>query len=59
MPSRNHAENWVKFLRDSINMRVGSWVRIYEQNIEMRKKLEQMEQQIAALEGGRVIDMKD
>ena len=30
-----------------------------EQNIEMRKKLEQMEQQIAALEGGRVIDMKD
>ena len=30
-----------------------------EQNIEMRKKLEQMEQQIAALEGGRIIDMKD
>ena len=42
MPSRNHAENWVKFLRDSIKRRVGSWVRIYEQNarvkIDMRFK---------------------
>ena len=36
MPSRNHAENWVKFLRDSIKMRVGSWVRIYEQNARVK-----------------------
>ena len=42
MPSRNHAENWVKFLRDSLRRRVGSWVRIYEQvgkvKVDMRFK---------------------
>ena len=36
MHSKNHAENWVKLLRDFFKRRVVSWVRIYEQNASFK-----------------------
>ena len=36
MPSKNYAENWVKFLRDFFKRRVVYWVRIYEQNASLK-----------------------